>query len=119
MIGKCRGKSITGNQWVYGYYVKRRITCGIVSHLIYTDVLNKDRIEFYAVDPKTVGLFTGKQDNNGKDVYLGQKLKLKTGTIVVVCWNKDTAGFALRLAEDKEPYCGHLLGEDLGEIIEE
>lgn len=70
-IHTCRAKTLDDNKWVYGYYVCLNKN----EHRIYTGYAGIGTMayfpEYFSVDPKTVGRFTGIQDCNEKDVYEG------------------------------------------------
>jgi hypothetical protein len=61
---KFRGKSIETNEWVYGDF------CTIPEpNILFLNANNE--VDCEPVDPKSVGQFTGLNDNNDKDIYEG------------------------------------------------
>ena len=65
-----RGKVIDGGEWVQGYYLVQPTTLGDKTHIIY------DGEYEHAVDPSTVGQYTGLQDKNEVDIFDGDVIKV-------------------------------------------
>ena len=72
---KFRGKRIDNGEWVYGDLVQNPCSTRIVVDFVLIDGCNDGTVEcggdFYLVDPRTVGQFTGLQDSKGVDIYEG------------------------------------------------
>ncbi len=76
---KFRGKRISDNKWVYGYFLinDNGSTC-----------IYDPEIGDMPVIPETVGQSIGKNDKNGKEIYEGDKMKTHTGWITVIRWDE-------------------------------
>lgn len=59
---KFRGRRKDNKEWVYGFYIHDTNT-GVDMHMIW----NNDSM--YSVDPETVGQYTGREDDNGAEIY--------------------------------------------------
>lgn len=83
---KFRGKSVRSGKWLYGYLAEAR---GKVLQTRYTEKVifenlewfNTDNFGFvlndYAVDPETIGQYTGLKDCDGKEIYEGDFIQSK------------------------------------------
>mgnify|MGYP002523803896 CR=1 FL=1 len=86
MEWKFRGYDAVGSKgWVYGDLV----------HNKRVDLTDRVMVGGYEVVPESVGLWTGKRDSNGKDIFVGDILKDAWNFVNEVIWDDDAAGVYL------------------------
>jgi hypothetical protein len=65
---KFRGKAETGDEWVFGELLQQTVRTGSVTDQVNPLIHNNGNVR---VRPETVGMFSGKCDRNGEEVYNG------------------------------------------------
>lgn len=87
-----RGKRIDNGEWVYG-----SLRYGILSNLPY--------INWFSVDPSTVGQFAGIMDKNGNKVFEGDLIRWKN-------WKNEYCDNFVQYDSERNRFCIWISGEE-------
>lgn len=79
-----RGKCVSGNRWVYGYYEVFSYDWGRDVHIIHTNGWNAEE-----VNPATVGEYIGIRDKKGTRIFEGDIVKGAGDTVFEVFFNEN------------------------------
>ena len=120
-----RGKRLADGKWIYGYYFEQDMADGMRS---YIRTLQADRFGTdFAVDPATVGQYTGLQDKNGNKIFEGDIVKCNNKVeeyIGLVDWDTCNPSMCIRYKSisgfSRVEYdfikCGNMTIEILGNV---
>lgn len=98
---KFRGKRKDTGEWVYGYVVEYITGKCVIYEPVVSSVTANDVYENQVI-PETVGQFTGLLDVNGKEIYENDFVRLESGRIAVVIWNKEVSAFCIKFTDSKK-----------------
>ena len=93
-----RGKCVNNGDWVTGVYYKQTEYYGdpCEEHYIITsteDLGYDQALDYYKVDPKTVGQFTGLYNKNSQRIFEGDIFEYADDCRYKVVWSDDKVGF--------------------------
>lgn len=109
-----RGKRADNGEWVYGYYIVRKVWQSTV-HVIRTEDNGFDSYNEYEVDPETIGQFTGLTDCASQEIFEGDICDYGSHTGFVK-YDEEDARFELTLSHIEETGFVDVFGKELAVI---
>ena len=115
-----RGKRIDNGEWVQGFYIHHRNVAHYIidiQHGGYEDIDGGFFVpRWYAVNPNTIGQYTGLTDKNGKRIFEGDIVDILTENEEIGIVAYDDGGFLVNADGFDVDFHSNINGTDL-EVI--